>query len=126
MTYVATGDEAPSEGRVCDDLDAEFPRGLQEPDGLILDVQSEGRVLDLDGKNGVDSVRPAKSRSRDLRESEVFNLPGSREDECPDLHRRGRIHSLDELSHLSDGVFDWDRGVGTVEVVEVDVVDSQS
>ena len=39
---------------------------------------------------------------------------------------RGSIHSLDELGHLSDGVFDWDRGVGTVEVVEVDVVDSQS
>ena len=32
---------------------------------------------------------------------------------------------LDELGHRSDGVFDRDRGVGTVEVVQVDVIDSQ-
>ena len=42
----------------------------------------------------------------------------------PICERRGSILSLDELGHLGDGVFDWDRGVGTVEVVEVDVVDS--
>ena len=34
-------------------------------------------------------------------------------------------HSLDELGHLGDGVFDRDRGIGTVEVVEVDVINSQ-
>ena len=34
-------------------------------------------------------------------------------------------HSLDEFGHLADGVFDRDRWIGTVEVVEVDVVDSQ-
>ena len=32
---------------------------------------------------------------------------------------------LDELGHRSDGVFDRDRGVGTVEVVQVDVIDPQ-
>ena len=48
-TYVAAGDEAPSERGVGDDLDPEFSRGFQEPNGLIFDVQCEGRILDLDG-----------------------------------------------------------------------------
>ena len=85
MTYVATGDEASSEGRVCDNLDAEFPRGLQEPNGLVLDVQGEGRILDLDSGDRVDGMRPAKGRSRDLGESEMFDLPGSGEGEYSDL-----------------------------------------
>lgn len=35
------------------------------------------------------------------------------------------VHSLDELSHRSDGVFDGDRDINTVEVIEVDVIDPQ-
>ena len=74
LAYVAAGDETPSERSIRDDLDAEFPRGLQESDGLILNIQGEGRVLNLDGRDGVDGVCPAKSRSRDLTESEMFNF----------------------------------------------------
>ena len=39
--------------------------------------------------------------------------------------RRNHHHSLDEFGHLSDGVFDRDRWVSTVEVIEVDIIDSQ-
>ena len=38
---------------------------------------------------------------------------------------RWNRHSLDKFGHLSDRVFDRDRWVGTVEVVEVDVIDPQ-
>ena len=76
---------------MCDDLDTEFHRSLQESDGIILDVHNkqvkliparapEGGVLDLDSGDGVDRVCPAKSWSRDLVES--------------------------ELGHCSNGVFD--------------------
>ena len=126
MTCIAAGDETPSEGRISNDLDPKLPSGLQEADGLVLDVQGEWRVLDLDGGDGVDGVCPAKGRSRDLGESEVFDLPGPREDEHPDLWIERDNHSLDEFGHLSDGVFNWDRGVSTVEVVKVDVIDTQS
>jgi len=34
-------------------------------------------------------------------------------------------HSLDQLGHLGDGVFNRDRRVGAVEVVEVDALDPQ-
>ena len=78
LTHVAAGDETPPEGRVCDDLDPEFSRSLQQSNGVILDVQGEGRVFDLDSRDGMDGMRPTKSQSRDLRESDVFDLPGSR------------------------------------------------
>ena len=93
LTYVAAGDETTSKGGTCDDLDAEFPRGLQEPDGIILDVQGEGRVLDLDSGDGVDGVCPAKSWSRDLVESNVFDLPGSGEGECLDFRNSDETSS---------------------------------
>ena len=38
---------------------------------------------------------------------------------------RWDLHLLDELGHRGDGVFDWDRRVSTVEVVEVDIINSQ-
>ena len=93
MAHIAAGDKASSEGRVCDDLDAELPHGLQESDALILDVQGEGRVLDLDGRDGVDSVCPTKGRSRDLGESDVFELSGSRE-RIKILVHKSKKHSL--------------------------------
>ena len=34
-------------------------------------------------------------------------------------------HSLNELSHRSNSVFNRDRDIGTVKVVEVDIIDSQ-
>ena len=70
---------------------------------------------------------PAKSGSRDFGESEVFDLPGSGTDEDRGLWTvNHENHSLDELGHLSDGVFDGDRGVSVVGVIEVDIIDSQS
>ena len=75
-TYVAASEETPPERSVGDDLDPEFPRGFQEPDGLILDVQREGRVLDLDGGDGVNGMCSAKGRSGDLRQSNMSELPG--------------------------------------------------
>jgi len=125
LAYVAAGDEAPSEGRICDDLDAKFPRGLQESDGLILDVQGEGRVLDLDGGDGVDGVCPAKGGSRDFESPRYLTFPALEKMSIP-LANVGRGgHSLDQLGHLGDGVFDWNRGVSAVEVVEVDVIGPQ-
>jgi hypothetical protein len=50
-----------------------------------LDVQGEWRVLNLDGRDGVEGMHSTKGNSRDFGESEVFDLPGSREDECPDV-----------------------------------------
>ena len=38
---------------------------------------------------------------------------------------RQNLRSLDEFCHLSDSVFDWDRVISPVEVVEVNVIDSQ-
>lgn len=66
------------------------------------------------------STSMAESRSRDLGDSDMFDFPGSREGEHHDSRVRGGGDSLDELYH---GVFDWDRGISVVEVVEVDVID---
>ena len=76
LTYVATGDETPAKGSVCDDLDSKLPRSLQDSNRLILDVQGEGGIFNLDGRDWVDQVCPAKGRSRNLREPDVFDLPG--------------------------------------------------
>ena len=38
FTHIATSEEAPSEGRVGNDLHAEFPRSFQKSNGLFLDV----------------------------------------------------------------------------------------
>jgi hypothetical protein len=56
-----------------------------------------------------------------LGESEVFDLPESRQDERPDLIKQW----LDELCHLSDGVFDWDHWVCGAGVVQAGVINSQ-
>ena len=74
ITYVATGDETPAEGSVCDNLDTELPRHLQESDRFILDVQGEWGIFNLDGRDRMDRMCPAKGRNRDLAESDVFNL----------------------------------------------------
>ena len=71
-------------------------------------------------------VSPAEGRSRDLGEPDVLDLPGPRTGE----HSGFRIlydmhHSLNELSHRSNSVFNRDRDIGTVKVVEVDIIDSQ-
>lgn len=78
FVHKTASEQAPSKGRVSNDLHAEFPRGLQKPDGLPFDVQGERRVLYLDGRDWVHCVCPAEGRSGDLRKPNVFDLPGSR------------------------------------------------
>lgn len=39
----------------------------------------------MDHRDGVDGMCSTKSRNQDLGGSEVFDLPGSRKDEYPDL-----------------------------------------
>ena len=53
------------------------PRGLQESDSFALDVHYQSWVFNLDCRDGVDGMRSAKGRNRDLREPEAFGLPGS-------------------------------------------------
>lgn len=38
-TYDLASEETATEGRVCDDGDAQLPRGLQQPDLLVLDLE---------------------------------------------------------------------------------------
>jgi hypothetical protein len=75
---------------VCDDLDDELPRGLRGVNGLALDVRDQGgeQVFNQGARDEVDVVYPTKGRSRDLGESEVFDLPGSREDEDRDFESK--------------------------------------
>ena len=69
---------------------------------------------------------PTKGRSGDLREPDVFDLPGPGTGERSGSRiLNGMHHSLDELSHCSNSMLDWDCDVGTVKVVEVDIIDSQ-
>ena len=63
LTHVATVDETPSERRVCDDLDREFPCGLEEFDRFALDVQRGGRVPDPNDGDRVDGVCSTEGRS---------------------------------------------------------------
>ena len=92
------------------------PRGPHKSDGPDLDVQGEWRSHD-----GVEGMCSTKGKSRDLGVFEVFDLPDFREDERPYLIKRW----LDEVCHLSDGVFDWDHGDGAAGVVQAGVINSQ-
>ena len=47
-----TSNKTPSEGRVRDDFDAEFPHAPQESNGLVSDSQGEGQISDLDDGDG--------------------------------------------------------------------------
>ena len=69
----------------------------------------------------MEGMRPTKGESRDLKEFEVFGLPNSREDERPKLIKQW----LDKFCCLSDNAFDWGRVVGTVEVVQAGVINTQ-
>lgn len=97
-------------GRIYDDLDPELSLGLLESDGPALD-----------GRDDMEGMRPTKGESRDLKEFEVFGLPNSREDERPKLIKQW----LDKFCCLSDNAFDWGRVVGTVEVVQAGVINTQ-
>lgn len=122
LTHVATSDETPAEGSVRDNLYIKVPGSLQKSDGFILNVQGEWRIFDLDGRYRMDCVCPAKGRSRDLAESDVFDLSNSATGESVLSITEGNHHSLDELCHRGNSVFNRDRGVSTVGVIEVHVI----
>ena len=77
-THVFARQEAASQRRVCDDSDAELTRCLEETDLLVLDVEREGRVLDLDGRNGVHRVCTPQALRRAFGKTDVLHFPGSR------------------------------------------------
>jgi hypothetical protein len=60
--------------------DAEFSGCLEQGDLGVFDVEHEGRVLDLEGSDGVDCVCPAESLGGALRETEVFDFSFSEND----------------------------------------------
>ena len=65
-THVFACDETTSERSIRYDRDTELASGLQQTDLLVLDVQGEGRILDLDGSDRVDGMCAPKSRCGDL------------------------------------------------------------
>lgn len=86
------GEQAAAQGRVCDDLDSELARGREDPDLRVLDVETEGRVLELGGGN---QMCAAESRGRRFGEAEVFDFasPGGGEMRCEDSARQRCVHA---------------------------------
>lgn len=105
---VCAREHAPPDRRVCDNGDAELARGLQHVDLGRLDIEREGRVLDLDGGDGVDGVRTTQRSGTALAQAEVFDLA-----------------FVLELHHLLDGLLDGGLAIEAVAVVEVDGIDAE-
>ena len=61
-----TREEPAAERRVRDDLDAKLASSLEQRDRVVLDVEREGRVFDLQCRDGVHGVRAAEGGGRDL------------------------------------------------------------
>lgn len=59
-THDGAGEESTAERRVGDDLDAKLTGSFEETNLFILDVESERRVLDLDGGDRVNFVCTAE------------------------------------------------------------------
>jgi hypothetical protein len=78
-THKLASEEPASEGRVRDDLDAELAAGGEQVNLGVLNVEREGRVLDLHRGYGVHGVRAAQGVGRDFGKAEVldFSCPGS-------------------------------------------------
>ena len=75
-THVFPGKQPTADHTVHNDFNAKLAAGLEEPDLLVLDVGREGRVLDLDGRDRVHSLRAAKRVRADLGKAEVLDLSG--------------------------------------------------
>lgn len=57
---VLTREEPPAERAVRDDRHAQFPTSVQQSDLGGFQLRREGTVFDLNGRDGVDFVRPSK------------------------------------------------------------------
>jgi hypothetical protein len=106
---VLSGQESTSKGRVRNDSDSELTASLENTNLLQLNVGEEGRVLDLVGGDLSDLGGTVKSGGRALGQSDVTDLS-----------------LLLESNKLGHGLLDRGSGVGTVLVVEVDVVGSKT
>lgn len=101
------GEEAAAERGVGDDGDAELAAGAQQV--VVLNVEREGRVLDLDGVNVGDLAGAAQGGGAALAQAEVLDLAG-----------------VLELLHGADGDLDGLVLVEAVAVVQVDVGQAQA
>ena len=71
-------------------------------------------------------VCPAERRGRNFRKSKVLDLSGSGTGKGSGFPGHGQDHRLlDELSQRSNRVFNRNCAVRTMDIVEVDVIDSQ-
>ncbi len=59
-TYILTGDQSSSKGRVCHDRDTELSGSLEEGDLVGFDIEDQGRVFDLESRDGMDRVGAAQ------------------------------------------------------------------
>lgn len=76
QTHILPCDKPTAERRICDDCNAELARDLKEPNLLVLDIEREGRVLDLQRRDRVHGMCAPKCVCRALREAEVLYLAG--------------------------------------------------
>jgi len=110
LTHVAAGDETASEGRVCDDPDAELYRGLKKSAGSSPAPKMEAEYPTWMTAMGW-MTYPTKGGRRDFGD---LGLPGPSQVRVR-KSRDGVIAHLNlELAHLSSGVFNGDRGIGTM------------
>ena len=103
---VGAGQEAPADGAVGHDSDAE---GAGRRDDLSLDAAREERPLALQRRDRVHGAGGAQRVGADLAEADV-----------PDLSLR------DEFGQPAHGVLDRHVGIAAMHVVEVDVVDAEA
>ena len=89
-TYVFPGEQPTSKRTVRDDRRPELSCGLEQPNLLVLDVEREGGVLDLEGRNGVHRVCAPERLGGALGEAEMLHLALS-VDDVSRASRRGRV-----------------------------------
>jgi hypothetical protein len=74
-TYILSGDQTPSKGRVGNNFDSKLTGRVEDVDFWVFDVKREGRILHLDGSNGVHFLSPTQSVRRAFRQPEIFHFP---------------------------------------------------
>ena len=133
--FVLACQEAPAQGGVVDDGDAELAAGAEEVGAAVgFDVQGPGVVFDLDGGDGVDGVAAAEGVRGAFGEAEVFDLAFSVDEvsavvrRASEVEKGGRVngaHSLLELCHHLNGLLDRCDLVESVNVEEIDGVHTE-
>ena len=94
--YVLTSQETTTKRRVGDNSDAELLARFEESDLLVFDIEREGRVLDLEGRDGVHRMRATESLLRAFGQANVANLSlpeYQRSDNCLGERSKGLLTS---------------------------------